>query len=235
MRGRFGLFLMLCVGTVCVFAGSSVRAQGLITDVRDQIEEKIQKSKVLQTLKDGIEGRTSSTENRQDEDINVDPDASVAVLNDTAAGVAFNAYPSLFLKPWQRKNIFDVRNSQGQIYEDYLRELDEMRRAEQKKETLEVKQEEVTRRASIPKPPEEERYIDLQGVLYLGPSSWIVYLNGMKITPDSKPDNIVDIKVHADSVELQWYDEYSNKVIPVRLRPLQRFHMDSRTFMSSGS
>lgn len=218
-------------------------AQGLITDIRDKIEDKINKSEVVKRAKDKIKEHVNSVKS-MDSSVQLSATNSVQALTDINASVdnnlrinseKFEAHPSLFFRKWQRENIYDVRNSQGEIYEAYLLELEQMRKREKLKEALQVQERMVQDRQDLPKPPEETRFIHLQGILFSSADKWVVYLNGMKITPEEKPNYIVQLNVTENYAEIQWYDEYTNKIIPVRLKPLQRFHMDSRTFVPGNS
>lgn len=75
------------------------------------------------------------------------------------------------------------------------------------------------------------REIKLGGILYAGSGNWIVWLNGLRVTPEAIPKEVMDIKVHADYVELKWYDAFSNLIFPIRLQAHQRFNLDSRIFL----
>lgn len=81
------------------------------------------------------------------------------------------------------------------------------------------------------KPPPEEREIKLGGILYVSGDDWIVWLNGKRVTPKALPKEVLDLKVHKQYVEIRWFDEYSNQIFPIRLRPHERFNIDSRVFI----
>lgn len=83
----------------------------------------------------------------------------------------------------------------------------------------------------IVKPPPEEREIKLGGILYVSSSDWIVWLNGKRVTPKALPKEVLDLKVYEKYVEIRWFDEYTNQVFPIRLRPHERFNIDSRVFI----
>lgn len=76
-----------------------------------------------------------------------------------------------------------------------------------------------------------EREIKLGGILFLGSENWIVWINNKRITPKALPDEVVSIKVSKEYVELKWHDEKTNTIVPVRLRPNQRFNLDARMFL----
>ena len=75
------------------------------------------------------------------------------------------------------------------------------------------------------------REIRLGGIAYAGPTDWTVWLNGERITPDAIPREVIDIKVAGDFIELKWFDAFTDLIFPVRLRPHQRFNLDSRIFL----
>lgn len=138
------------------------------------------------------------------------------------------SYPSLFLTQDQRQQISDVRNFRGAFYNSYMAELREQQKRDELQDALKAARAEQAQKV---KPPPEKRYIHLQGILYSSPDEWVVWMNGQKITPDALPKEVIGFKVHETYVEMEWYDEYTNKVIPLRLRPMQRFHIDSRMFL----
>lgn len=75
------------------------------------------------------------------------------------------------------------------------------------------------------------REISLGGILYRGDKEWVVWLNGMRMVPDAIPKEVIDIKVAKTHIDLKWFDAYTNLIFPVRLRPHQRFNLDSRIFL----
>jgi hypothetical protein len=81
------------------------------------------------------------------------------------------------------------------------------------------------------KPLDEERYVHLQGIVYTSKEDWVVWLNGIRISPDALPEEALGMEVFKDYIEIKWYDDYTNQIIPLRLRPMQRFNIDSRIFL----
>lgn len=79
--------------------------------------------------------------------------------------------------------------------------------------------------------PRGVRELSLSGILFKGKDNWIVWLNGKRLAPDALPKEIMDIKVTDEYVDLKWFDAYSNLIYPVRIRPHQRFNLDSRIFL----
>jgi hypothetical protein len=74
------------------------------------------------------------------------------------------------------------------------------------------------------------RNLILGGIVYSAKDSWSIYLNELRITPNSLPDEILDIQVHADFVRLKWFDKGTNTIFPIKLRPNQSFNLDARLF-----
>ncbi len=79
--------------------------------------------------------------------------------------------------------------------------------------------------------PRGIREIGLNGILYKGKDNWVVWLNGKRLAPDALPKEVIDIKVHSTYIDLKWFDSYTNLIYPVRIRPHQRFNLDSRIFL----
>ncbi len=75
------------------------------------------------------------------------------------------------------------------------------------------------------------REIGLNGILYKGKDNWVVWLNGKRLAPNALPDEIVDLKVHRSHIDMKWFDSNTNIIFPIRLRPHQRFNLDSRIFL----
>ena len=75
------------------------------------------------------------------------------------------------------------------------------------------------------------REISLSGIVYKTPKVWTIWLNQQRITPTAIPSEVLDLRVFKDYIELKWYDEYTNKIFPIRLRAHQRFNLDSRMFL----
>jgi|GEM_PF-1855626 len=84
-------------------------------------------------------------------------------------------------------------------------------------------------------PPEARepgiRNIALSGIAYRSASQWTIWLNGQRLAPNALPEQIIDIKVTKTHVDMKWYDEYTNLIYPIRIRPHQRFNLDARIFL----
>lgn len=89
------------------------------------------------------------------------------------------------------------------------------------------------RRAEEGEAPRERgpRELALGGIVYKSSSNWTVWMNGQKITPQRIPSEILDIQVRKDHIRVRWFDAYTNQIFPVKLRPHQRFNIDTRIFL----
>ncbi len=81
------------------------------------------------------------------------------------------------------------------------------------------------------KPPPEEREIRLAGILFNERDHWTIWLNEKRVTPEALPKEVIDLKVYKSYIEFKWFDDYTNRIYPIRLRPHQRFNMDTRIFL----
>ena len=88
--------------------------------------------------------------------------------------------------------------------------------------------------------PEEElvpidpgiRILRLNGIVYVSQDDWTIWFNQERITPRSDlPEEITSLRVDQDFIEITWLDNYTNNIFPIRLRPNQRFDLDSRIFL----
>jgi hypothetical protein len=75
------------------------------------------------------------------------------------------------------------------------------------------------------------RELSLGGIIFRNREDWTVWLNGQRLKPDALPREVMDINVGKKFVELKWYDAQSNLIYPIRLRPHQRFNLDSKLFL----
>jgi len=75
------------------------------------------------------------------------------------------------------------------------------------------------------------RELSLGGIVFFHGEKWTIWLNGQRVEPDALPEEIIDLKVRKEYIDLKWFDAYTNVIYPVRLRPHQRFNLDSRIFL----
>jgi hypothetical protein len=85
--------------------------------------------------------------------------------------------------------------------------------------------------ANKPKPPPEEREITLSGIAYTAPNDWTVWLNGKRLVPGALLPEMLALDVHSTYIEMRWMDDYTGRIYPIRLRPHQRFNLDSHVFL----
>jgi len=85
------------------------------------------------------------------------------------------------------------------------------------------------------RPPVAMREISLSGIVYNSPDDWTIYLNKNRITRETIPAEVIDVKVYKDYIELKWFDAQTNQVYPIRLRPNQKFNLDVKVFLPGQS
>lgn len=81
------------------------------------------------------------------------------------------------------------------------------------------------------RPPVALRDIKLGGIAFQTPDDWTIWLNGSRVTPDAMPSEAMDLRVYKDFIEVKWFDAQTNQVFPIRLRPNQKFNLDTRIFL----
>jgi hypothetical protein len=78
---------------------------------------------------------------------------------------------------------------------------------------------------------DDSRNLSLAGISYGDGKNWVVWLNKQRLTPTRLPPQIKGIKVYKHYIEIRWMDDESKNIVPVRLRPNQRFNLDTQTFL----
>lgn len=131
---------------------------------------------------------------------------------------AFDTENSLLFSFWERTALLDARNSRGLVRPPTEAEL-----------TRDLKK--GNSQAELVKPPPEKRNITLGGIIYRTSSDWTIWLNGKRVTPTALPEEILDLRVFNAYIEVKWFDQYTNQILPIRLRPHQRFNIDTRIFL----
>jgi hypothetical protein len=156
----------------------------------------------------------------------VDPNAPPAVAGEGAAAVAAplapvpegavnpNEMPSLLFTYWEHTAIEDAKRYRGRV------------RPPEDSELMVPKG-----RGPVAMPPPEERDIRLGGIVYVNGDDWTIWLNGKRVTPTAVPHEAMDLKVYDQYIEMKWFDSYTNQIFPLRLRPHQRFNIDTRIFL----
>ena len=89
----------------------------------------------------------------------------------------------------------------------------------------------VAARDGPPKDP-GVRELALGGIVHRSGDDWTIWLNGKRITPGAIPEQVFDLTVHKEYIDIKWFDEYTNRIFPIRLRPNERFNMDGRIFLT---
>ncbi|HEU4838705.1 MAG TPA: hypothetical protein VFS88_04755 [Micavibrio sp.] len=75
------------------------------------------------------------------------------------------------------------------------------------------------------------RDISLGGIVYASGKDWTIWLNNIRISPNRIPSEVMDLKVYSTHIDLEWFDAQTNQIFPIRLRPHQRFNLDTRIFL----
>ena len=76
------------------------------------------------------------------------------------------------------------------------------------------------------------RELALGGIVFNAEEDWTIWLNGRRIQPNAIPGEVFDLNVTKEYIDIKWYDEYTNRIYPIRLRPNERFNLDSRLFLT---
>ena len=76
------------------------------------------------------------------------------------------------------------------------------------------------------------REITLGGISYTNAEKWTVWLNGKRVTPEAVPTEILDIVVQDTYIDIKWFDGATKNIYPVRLRPHERFNLDTKLFIT---
>ena len=121
---------------------------------------------------------------------------------------------SLFFTYWQYEAILDSKKSRGFVRPPTQQEIDAIARGE-----------------ALDYVDPGSRDIVLGGIVFRRQGDWTIWLNGQRITPDSLPKEVIDLRVFKDYIEVKWLDGYTKQIFPLRLRSHERFNMDSRIFL----
>lgn len=128
--------------------------------------------------------------------------------------------PSLLFTRWEHEAMLDMKR-EAEIRGKHVR-------APTQKEIDDAKNNVETVK---PKPPPEQRELRLGGILYTSSDDWTVWLNEQRVTPNAIPKEVISLRVHRHYIDVKWYDDYTARVFPIRLRAHQRFNLDSRIFL----
>ena len=157
------------------------------------------------------QGQAQAQENQNAEQANEGPEQAKGARKFDA-----DSFPSVLFTYWEQVTIEDLRRSVGTKNAPTDADLQNAINSDD---------------GSAQKPPPEERDISLGGIAFNDTKSWTIWLNGERVTPKAVPEEILDLKVFKNYIEIKWFDEYTNRIIPIRLRPHQRFNIDTRIFL----
>lgn len=136
-------------------------------------------------------------------------------LKTEAGQINPNSIPSLLFTYWEYGALMDAKRARGSTRPPTEAEL----------------------RAGLPgmqdnyKPSPEERELRLGGIVYHSDNDWTIWFNNQRITPGAVPPDAIELRVGKEYIDIKWFDAYTNQIFPVRLRPHQRFHLDTRIFL----
>lgn len=203
MLRRFYLTFCMPLFLLGLFESKLANAQDLET----------QESEVVSEVANVVEGNPVET-------VATDED----VVNDTFSSPKplFNPqeYKSILFTAWEQDAIALARRAAESGGDSRGATKFEIERSQQR--------EDITNKI---KPPPEKREIRLAGILYDTGDRWTIWLNEERVTPDAVPPEVIDLKVHKEYIEFKWIDDYTNRIYPIRLRPHQRFNIDTRIFL----
>ena len=159
------------------------------------------------------------------EDVAIDQAASavldqpVEVKPELSAGeIDPNTIQPIVFTYWEHAAIQDARNARGSVRppteEELMRDMKTSSLVDEK-----------------PKVMPTDREIRLGGIVYANGKEWSIWLNEKRVTPDAIPPEVMDLKVYKEYVEIKWFDEYTNRILPLRLRAHERFNIDTRIFL----
>jgi hypothetical protein len=138
--------------------------------------------------------------------------------NPVAAELDPNSIPPIVFTYWEHEAINDARNAIGSVRppteEELMRDMQSSGLVEDK-----------------PKALPQDREIRLGGIVYINGKEWSIWLNEKRVTPDAIPPEVLDLKVYRGYVEMKWFDEFTNRILPLRLRAHERFNIDTRIFL----
>lgn len=154
----------------------------------------------------------------QDEEVQPDATADLVISPPEIGGAPLfidsavdpSSIPSVLFTYWEHSAIVDARNSIGLVGTPKKSDKDANGEGKLKP---------------------ENRDVSLGGIAYTNTAEWTIWLNGIRVTPKTVPGEILDLRVYKEYIEVKWFDDWSNKIYPIRLRPHQRFNLDTYMFL----
>lgn len=227
---KYRLLLSVVFALFC-FPSLSVAQDGTGEPNVIRLDDKLEvldASEAMQTFEQPQEPAQDSQQLVQEIDINAPPATAnsepFAYSDDLtpAERLELAPMPSLFFTFWEMQAIEDAKASRGLVERATDAEIEQENSSLNDRQDLTV---------DIPKPEPGIRTISLGGILYSSAEKWVVWLNGRRITPTALPDEAISFWVTRDYVEVKWFDNYTNRIYPIRIRPHQRFDLDARIFL----
>ena len=229
MRMIYALFLLL-LGGMCFGAPLAALAQEGGDPIADLIaQEADAAAEVDETADEGVQNNSDeengveSAANSQGEDIlpPVETRTGDPMIEEMKRRILLKnpdvtpiQIPSLLFTTWEQALIEESRDG-----------LIARPAADTEVEEAEALQKEGKR------PPKGPREISLGGIVYIAKGDWTIWLNNQKITPAAIPPEVLDLDVHKNYIKLKWFDAYTNQIFPIKIRPHQRFNIDTRIFL----
>jgi hypothetical protein len=161
-----------------------------------------------------------------------------AMAQEEAAPVAENAEPVAIeikkqdiapIEPFPEgyRSLFYTEKEHKALLDSIARKITPLSRGDNEEE-ITAEDQVIAVKEQGPPPP---RILHLSGIVYTSPQDWTLWLNGKRVSPKEMLPAIKDLRVAKEFIDLKWLDATSGETVPVRLRPHQRFNIDSKTFM----
>ncbi len=131
--------------------------------------------------------------------------------------ISYKQIPSLFFTARQNEAIVDAMNRRGVARPVSAEELKALEAGEKVEPDIGI------------------RELSLAGIVYRGEKDWVIWLNDTRVTPDAVPKEVMDLEVFKEYIQVKWFDQHTNSIYPVRLRPHQRFNLDMRIYLTGES
>lgn len=131
--------------------------------------------------------------------------------------ISYKQIPSLFFTARQNEAIVDAMNRRGVARPVSAEELKALEAGEKVEPDIGI------------------RELSLAGIVYRGNEDWVIWLNDTRVTPDAVPKEVMDLEVFKEYIQVKWFDQHTNSIYPVRLRPHQRFNLDMRIYLTGES
>lgn len=221
------IFLIMSFAGACLYSYNVMSQEITESDIllEDVTMQEDPSQEVLTKEEPVPEDAVEQTIAEAGQDVSSENETSVDSRTETAnAEPVFEpgSFPSLLFTYWELQSIEDARNSIGQTRPPTEEEAQQLANIPGSNNSMTEE--------PVPIDP-GIRIINLSGITYKSSDRWTIWLNGERVTPESLPEQVIDLRVYKNYVEMKWFDEYKNQIIPIRLRAHQRFNIDSRVFL----